>query len=133
MLFVTGSLLFVFGATVNVLQIVQATDRRTLQLMNLTALNFVTGSVLFTVASVPYLFDLDPADTETIDAFLASQYVIASVLFLVGGVINYRRAYLVARRPIGGRAGDDADDGDPGAGPAALNRRPARSAGSSPG
>jgi hypothetical protein len=95
--FVVGSLLFVLGATVNVLQILEAENRRTLQLMNLTALTYVTGSVLFTVASIPYLFTLDPADERTIDSFLAGQYVAGSLLFLLGGVINYRRAHIVGR------------------------------------
>lgn len=96
--FITGSVLFVVGATVNVLQILQASDRRTLQLMNLTALTFVAGSVLFTVASIPYLFTLSPDDERTIDAFLAAQFVAGSVLFLLGGLINYRRARLVNHR-----------------------------------
>lgn len=111
--FVVGSLLFVLGATVNVLQIVEAADRHTLQLMNLTALSYVTGSVLFTVASVPYLFDLDPTDQRTIDTFLAGQYVIGSVLFLVGGIINYRRARIVGRRAIGAATGSAAHPGEP--------------------
>lgn len=98
--FVIGSLLFVLGATVNVLQIVQAEDRRTLQLMNLTALTYVTGSTLFTVASIPYLFTLDPADERTIDSFLAAQYVAGSLLFLLGGMINYRRARIVSSRSM---------------------------------
>lgn len=97
--FVLGSLLFVVGATIDVLQIVQASDLFTLQLMNLTALAFVTGSVLFTVASVPYLFSFDSTDDErTIDAFLAAQFVVGSVLFLVGGLFNYRRAHLAVKR-----------------------------------
>lgn len=97
--FVSGSLLFVLGATIDVLQIVHASDLRTLQLMNLTALAFVTGSVLFAVASVPYLFSFDNTDDErTVDAFLASQVVVGSVLFLVGGLFNYRRAHLVVKR-----------------------------------
>ena len=96
--FVLGSLLFVLGATMDVLQIVQASDLQTLQLMNLTALAFVTGSLLFGVASVPYLFSFDDTDDErTIDAFLAAQFVIGSVLFVVGGLFNYRRAHLVLK------------------------------------
>jgi predicted membrane channel-forming protein YqfA (hemolysin III family) len=96
--FVLGSLLFVLGATMDVLQIVRASDLRTLQLMNLTALAFVTGSVLFTVASVPYLFTFDNTEDErTVDAFLATQFVIGSVLFLIGGLFNYRRAHLVIK------------------------------------
>ncbi len=95
--FIIGSLLFVVGAVVNVLQVVRAPDRNLLQLMNLTAITFVTGSILFVVASIPYLFDLQSsADERTIDAFLASQYVVGSVLFLLGGWFNYRRARIIA-------------------------------------
>lgn len=98
--FVIGSVLFVIGATINVLQIVQASDLLTLQLMNLTALSFVTGSVLFTVASIPYLWSTQSAsDREMIDAFLASQYLAGSALFLLGGFFNYWRAYVL----FGGR------------------------------
>jgi UDP-N-acetylmuramyl pentapeptide phosphotransferase/UDP-N-acetylglucosamine-1-phosphate transferase len=53
--FVAGSLLFVTGASDNVLKIVRSRSLSTLQLMNLPAIAFVVGSVLFTVASVPYL------------------------------------------------------------------------------
>ena len=90
-------MLFAVGAVVNVLQVVRAPDRNILQLMNLTAITFVTGSMLFAVASIPYLFDLQSsADERTIDAFLASQYVLGSVLFLLGGWFNYRRARIIA-------------------------------------
>lgn len=100
--FVLGSLLFAFGATIDVLRIVQAPDIRLLQLLNLTALSFVVGSALFAVASVPYLFTFQNADDErTVDTFLAAQFVVGSVLFLVGGFFNYRRAYLVIDTAIG--------------------------------
>jgi len=97
--FIIGSLLFIIAATINVLQIVQAQDLVTLQLMNLTAITFVTGSLLFVVASVPYLWDLkDPSDRVEIYAFLASQYLAGSILFLLGGVFNYWKAYKTMRR-----------------------------------
>lgn len=100
--FVVGSLLFVLGACVNVLQIIKERTLITLQLMNLTAVSFVVGSVLFTVASVPYLWTLHNAlDQRTLYGFLAWQYLIGSVLFLLGGVFNYWRAYLVIQREIG--------------------------------
>lgn len=102
--FVSGSLCFVFGAVINVLQIVRAANMVTLQLMNLTALTFVTGSVLFTVASIPYLWTYtDASDEIRQDAFLAWQYVAGSLLFLLGGVFNYWRAYLFIRREIAGQ------------------------------
>ena len=99
--FIIGSLLFVAGATVNVLQIVQAEDRITLQLLNLTALTFIIGSVLFAVASIPYLWAVQsPADQETIDAFLAWQYLVGSCLFLLGGIFNYWHAWVFIKRRI---------------------------------
>lgn len=100
--FIVGSLLFVLGATINVLQIVQADDLVTLQMMNLTALTFVVGSVLFAVASIPYLWSFaSEADDRILDGFLAAQYLVGSVLFFAGGLINYRRAYRVVARSLG--------------------------------
>ncbi len=99
--FIVGSLLFVLGACVNVLQIVQASTLVTLQLMNLTAVTFVIGAVLFTVASIPYLWKVtNPSLKTTLYAFLAWQYLIGSMLFLLGGVFNYWRAYMVMREAI---------------------------------
>jgi len=99
--FVIGSLLFVLGACVNVLQIVRADSKLTLQLMNLTALTFVVGSVLFAVASIPYLWQAAPDPFErTLYAFLAWQYLVGSLLFFIGGLFNYWRAYVVVRSEI---------------------------------
>jgi hypothetical protein len=99
--FVIGSLLFVLGACINVLQIIQARSMLTLQLMNLTAVSFVAGSILFTVASAPYLWSVEsPADRETLYTFLAWQYLIGSALFFLGGIFNYWRAYVVIRSEI---------------------------------
>jgi hypothetical protein len=96
--FVIGSLLFLLGASVNVLQIVQANTLVTLQLMNLTAVSFVAGSILFVVASVPYLWTVESStDRNTLFNFVAWQYLIGSALFFLGGVFNYYRAYVVMR------------------------------------
>ena len=101
--FVIGSLLFVLGACINVLQIVKSSSIKILQLMNLTAITFVVGAVLFTVASVPYLWTVAAkSDRTTLYAFLAWQYLAGSVLFFLGGVFNYWRAYVVVGDAIGG-------------------------------
>ena len=101
--FVIGSLLFVLGACINVLQIVKSSSIKILQLMNLTAITFVVGAVLFTVASVPYLWSVAAkSDRTTLYAFLAWQYLAGSVLFFLGGVFNYWRAYVVVGNAIGG-------------------------------
>lgn len=111
--FVIGSLLFVLGACINVLQIVKSSSIKILQLMNLTAITFVVGAVLFTVASVPYLWSVAAkSDRTTLYAFLAWQYLAGSMLFFLGGVFNYWRAYVVIGDVIGGsHQGAKRDDG----------------------
>lgn len=96
--FVIGSALFVAGACLNALMIIRASSVITLQMMNVIAVTFITGSLLFLIASIPYLWQLEsPADEATVLAYLAWQYLIGSVLFLVGGIINHRRSRLVSR------------------------------------
>lgn len=97
--FILGILPFVIGATMNVVQVINAEDRNTLELLNLTALAYVVGSVLFAVASVPYLWDFQSAaDQELDDGFLAWQYLFGSMLLLLGGVFNYWHAYAFIKR-----------------------------------
>lgn len=101
-LFILGSALFTLGACVNVLQIVEAHSMLILQLMNLTAIAFVIGSVLFLVASVPYLWRVESAaDRSTLYAFLAWQYLIGSILFLLGAVFNDWRVLTLSRQVSG--------------------------------
>lgn len=96
--FIVGSLLFVVGATIDVLQIVQAQTLKAPQLMNLTGVCFLVGSTLFAVASVPYLWSWQAsADSDKVFGFLALQYLIGSSLFLDGGIFNYWRASIVVR------------------------------------
>lgn len=96
--FVLGSLLFLAGACVNVLQIFRQRSRVTLQLTNLTAISFIAGSLLFAVASVPYLWRIDDEPLRVLlFGYLAWQFVIGSALFLLGGGFNYWRAWLVMR------------------------------------
>ena len=94
--FVIGSLLFVVGACINVLQIVPSSSIKILRLMNLTGITFIAGAVLFTVSTVPYLWTVAAkSDRITLYDFLAWQYLVGSVLFLLGGAFNYWRAYTV--------------------------------------
>ncbi|WP_204352680.1 YrhK family protein [Salinicola halophilus] len=109
--FVIGSLFFVFGASLNVLMIIRASSLMTLQLMNLTAVMFVTGSVLFVVASVPYLWSLEEVSNRAqMLGFLAWQFLIGSALFLIGGLFNHQRARLVIRHRIGATTEDEEAD-----------------------
>ncbi|MFO8031872.1 MAG: YrhK family protein [Desulfohalobiaceae bacterium] len=101
--FIIGSLLFVLAAGINVLQIVRSRDMLTLQLMNLTAVSFVVGSVLFTVASVPTLWEMQaPRDHVLVQALLGWQYLVGSMLFFLGGIFNYWRAYIFMSRELSG-------------------------------
>ncbi len=100
-LFIIGSALFVVGASVNVLLIIKAESVQLLQLMNLTSITFIVGSVLYGTASIPYLCVFEsPNDPRLILNFLAWQYMIGSLLFLLGGVFNYWRAYILVQRKL---------------------------------
>ncbi|WP_338667414.1 YrhK family protein [Pseudodesulfovibrio methanolicus] len=99
--FILGSLLFVVGSGINILQILRSDNIVTMQLMNLTAVSFVVGSVLFMVASIPYLWDFQAqADRVHMFRFLAWQYLAGSVLFFMGGVFDYRRACVLVRETL---------------------------------
>lgn len=90
--FIIGSFLFVIGACMNVLQIIQAGSLLTLQLLNVTAICFIVGSTLFIVASIPYLWTVEP-DQNDLLRYVAWQYIIGSLLFFTGGIFNYYRAF----------------------------------------
>ena len=105
--FIVGSLLFVAGSTINVLQVPGKSKRGNMQLINLTAVTFVSGSILFTVASIPYLWS--PAtenEIRVLNTFLASQYVVGSALFFLGGITNFRRCLANQRREAAERGNE---------------------------
>jgi hypothetical protein len=59
--------------------------------------------VLFTVASVPYLWHFAaPVDGEIVYGFLAWQYLVGSALFMAGGLFTYMRAVLDLRGSAAG-------------------------------
>lgn len=90
--FILGSLLFLIGGFVNILQVVEAPSLIYMQLFNLTIACFLVGSALFTTASIPYLWTFAAsADDHLVTAFGAAQFVIGSLLFLAGGVLIYYR------------------------------------------
>jgi len=91
--FIIGSFLFVIGACISVMQIIQAGTLITLQLMNATAITFILGSVLFLVASIPYLWQISDASVrEEIFYYAAWEYMVGSFLFFAGGGFNFYRA-----------------------------------------
>lgn len=100
--FLIGSAIFVVGACINVTQITQAGSLFTLQLLNITAICFVVGSVLFLVASVPYLWGGLGSLKTTLLSYMGGEFIAGSLLFLTGGIINAYRAYLVQRHQRAG-------------------------------
>jgi hypothetical protein len=92
--FIIGSLLFLIGACINVLQIIQANAPLLLQLQNATAIAYSLGSLLFLVASIPYVWQaIAPSDQSEVFSYVAWQYITGSCLFCLGGVFNYYRAF----------------------------------------
>ena len=96
--FIVGSALFTIGATINVTQITQAGSLVTLQLLNGVAISFIIGSILFLVASIPYLWSTHHSSlAHALHTYLGSQFIFASLLFLAGGAANFYRAYRTHR------------------------------------
>ncbi len=94
--FTIGSLLFLIGAFLNVIQIVQESSFVKLQLLNITAISFALGSTLFLIASLPYLSDRLNLNTHTVlFRYVGWEYIVGSILFLIGGVAYYYRLFQV--------------------------------------
>ncbi len=92
--FTIGSLFFLIGACLNVIQIVKEGSFVKLQLLNATAISFAIGSTLFLIASMPYLSEaLNLEDNRVLFAYVGWEYIFGSILFFVGGMINYYRSY----------------------------------------
>ena len=94
--FTIGSLFFLFGACMNVIQIVQEPSFMKLQLLNITAISFTVGSTLFLIASLPYLSDTLTLSTHTVlFRYVGWEYIMGSILFLIGGLAYYYRLFQV--------------------------------------
>lgn len=89
--FIIGSLLFLVGGFVNILQVVEAPSLLYMQLFNLTVASFLVGSILFVVASVPFLWQVANSDKSLVFNFVAWQYTLGSALFFIGGLFTYYR------------------------------------------
>jgi len=94
--FIIGSLLFLIGACINIIESIQESSLMELQLLNLTAIMYALGSVLFLVASIPYLWqplDLEQPWQQLVFSYVGWEYIVGSLFFLAGGIINYYRLY----------------------------------------
>lgn len=97
--FIFGSILFVGGAIINGLQIFETKTKIDAQCMLLTAMFYVEGSVMFLVASIPYLFTFDDeADERKVDTFLGGIFIGGSLCFTVGGAINFHRMRMARKK-----------------------------------
>lgn len=92
--FIIGSFLFLIGACINIVEITKANSLVKLQLLNITAIMFALGSTLFLVASIPYLWQpLNFEEQPLLFTYVGWEYIVGSLLFLIGGIINYYRLY----------------------------------------
>ncbi len=89
--FIVGSALFLIGGFINILQVVEAPSLLYMQLFNVTVAQFIVGSALFLVATIPYLWHLGDPARRQVTTLAAAQYLFASVLFLTGGIAIYYR------------------------------------------
>ena len=106
--FIVGSILFATGSSINVTQITQVGSLFALQLMNAVAITFIIGSVLFLVASIPYLWPAGQSQLpQSLYTYLAAQYIFASILFLVGGLANFYRVYQMHHCHQAKKGGDE--------------------------
>lgn len=88
--FIIGSSLFLLGAFTSPQQ--NTPSMLVLFYSNINSTSFVIGSLLFLVASIPYLWDLDYTDdTRTLYTFVANEFIIGSIFFLLGGVVDWKR------------------------------------------
>ncbi|CAB9529481.1 expressed unknown protein [Seminavis robusta] len=99
--FIAGSLLFIFGAVYNAIQIFDSPTRASALYANLTAVCYLIGSTLFLSGSVPYLWSFESEeDAHQLYHYLGSQFILGSVLFLIGGSFNFYRAHLIFQHAL---------------------------------
>lgn len=92
--FIIGSLLFLVGASINVIEITNASSTESLQLMNGAAIMYISGSLLFLVASIPYVWHgIDIHEQSIIYSYVAIEYIAGSVLFTFGGVFSMIKTF----------------------------------------
>lgn len=95
-MFIIGSILFVLGAVVNSVQIYDSPTQKASLYANLTAVTYIIGSTFYLAGSVPYLWEFEnPHDQKLINRWLADQFIVGSILFIVGGSFNILRAKAV--------------------------------------
>ena len=102
--FIAGCVVFAIGAGINLLQIVRVRSLVMRQLEDITAVSFLVGSVMFATASIPYLWEIECPETgDILYHYLAWLYLVASALFVLGGLFNYWRVCLLNRQqPVSG-------------------------------
>lgn len=89
--FIIGSAVFVLGGFINLLQVVEAPSLLYMQLFNVTVAQFIAGSALFLVATIPYLWHLNDIAQDTVRGLAAAEFLFASSLFFLGGIAIYFR------------------------------------------
>jgi len=82
----------------NAMQIFKAESIWIARNMNLVAASYMIGSTMFLAGSIPYLIPLETeGDILKLDRFLAWTFIVGSIFFFIGGLINYARAYKILK------------------------------------
>ena len=106
-LFIVGSLIFMGGAILNMIQLYTVTSPLSVQLLNATAVQFLLGSTCYLVGSVVYLLPWGSDEAWRVAGDLAAWlFVIGSCLFFTGGAVNWIRirSSRAAHEKLGGAA-----------------------------
>lgn len=95
--FLLGSCLFLVGAIYDVLLIWDSPDRFSTHLANTIANCYVMGSSFYVCASLPYMYTTFQCEMDQYVVLTAAAdvYIVGSILFSVGGVIDLYRAKYV--------------------------------------
>jgi len=98
--FIVGSVFFLIGSLASMSHSWDGTypDLRSSRLASWEAVNFALGSSFYVAASIPYLYEFEnPQDEYIIYRFLATMYILGSVLFLVGGLLHTQQGYCISQ------------------------------------
>jgi len=102
--FIWGSVLFIAGAVVNAVQIFESPTSALALLANLTAVTYIIGSTFFLTGSVPYLWTFQSEeDAELVYDFLGWQFIVGSLFFVAGGVVNLVRIHVHHLQVVSGK------------------------------
>lgn len=98
LLFIFGSICFITGAIINIIQMYGEQTPGLERLANAVGLNYFAGSILFLLGSVFYELNLSGCNSsckQTIFSYSAGEYLTGSLFFVIGSFLNLIRNIIV--------------------------------------